>query len=111
MKKLILSLMLVAFAVAVQAGGDGCCAAQATKGTVAVSAKVGGDKAVCTAGAKEACSAEKQACTADAKKTCSAEAKTACSAEAKGKSDCAMAKSGCCGKAMKQVKLKSPKDS
>lgn len=38
MKKLILSVMVVAFAVAVQAGGEGC-SAQAAKGTCAVSAK------------------------------------------------------------------------
>ena len=119
MKKLILSVMLVAFAVAVQAGGDGCCAAKAAaKGTTQVSAKVDG-KTECTAGAKQACSADKQACsadkqacTADAKKACSAEGKQACTMETKGKAECAMVKSGACSKCMKQVKqpLRSPKD-
>jgi len=102
--------MLVAFAVAVQAGGEGCCAAKAAQGKTQVSAKVDG-KTECTAGAKQACSADsKQACTAEAKQACSAEAKQACSTEVKAKAQCTAGKS-CCGKDVKQVKqpLKSPK--
>jgi hypothetical protein len=118
MKKLILSVMLVAFAVAVQAGGEGCCAAKAAQAKTQVSAKVDG-KTECTAGAKQACSADskqactaqaKQACSADSKQACSADAKQACSTEVKAKAQCAAGKS-CCGKDVKQVKqpLKSPK--
>ena len=102
MKKLILSVMLVAFAVAVQAGGEGCSAAKAAQGKTQVSAKVDG-KSECTAGAKQACSA-------DSKQACTAQAKQACSTEVKAKAQCAAGKS-CCGKDVKQVKqpLKSPK--
>jgi len=102
MKKLILSVMLVAFAVAVQAGGDGCCAAKAAQDKTPVSAKVDG-KTECTVGAKQACSA-------DSKQACTAEAKQACSTEVKAKTQCTAGKS-CCGKDLKQVKqpLKSPK--
>src|SRR5512140_3639571 len=118
MKKLILSLVVVAFAVAVQAGGEGC-AVKAANGTCPMAGKADA-KMQCAADSKQGCCAQKQtvsakakeACCAEGKQACSADGKQACSADAKDKAQCAMAKTSCCGKVMKQVKqpLRSPKD-
>ena len=95
MKKLILSLTLVAFAFAVQAGDKAC---------------AGKDKAACTAN-KTACSADKTACSAE-KTACTAN-KTACTADKTACSAMKTSDAGCCHgmatKAPARQTLMSPK--
>ena len=102
MKKLILSLTLVAFAFAVQAGDKEC---------------AGKDKAACSAN-KTACSAQKTACSADktacvADKTACTANKTACTADKTACSAMKTSDAGCChgmaAKAPARQTLMSPK--
>lgn len=120
MKKIILSVVVTAFAISVYAGGSECAKQAAAAGSCSAKTKVvaeakGDCASACT---KTQASAVKSDCASECSKTKASATKGDCQMEcgktkaSATKGECtkaSAAKSGCCGAAKTPARLQSPK--